>query len=264
MNKQNKPSYYAVIPSHVRYCEMLGYPERLLYGEITALTGKDGYCFASNKYFAELYHVTIQTISKWISNLNKYGFIKVEIIRSEKKEVLERRIFIVDNSNRNITSDTYTLNNEYPSYSNSRYPYYLDNEHSINRNFKYNNIKNKIDELFNYIINNKEKIPEKMTLAQINELKELLQRLELNYTEEIINIFTKDNIEKIKIVIFTLKELLIKNKKNILMKITRDKLIWLYDNCKEKEILYKGTEKEINNFLDYYYISCIREFKKAL
>ena len=260
---KEQPSYYAVIPSHVRYCEKLGYAERLLYGEITALTGKDGYCFASNKYFAELYHVTIPTISKWISHLNKYGFIKVEIIRSEKNEVLERRIFIIDNSNRNITSDTYKLNNKYPSYSNSEYPYYLDDKDPINRNLKYNNINNRIDRLFNFILNNKGEIPEKMTLDQIKRLKELLQRLELNYTEEIINIFTNDNIEKIKIVIFTLKELLIRNKKSILMKVTRDKLISLYNNCKEKECYYKGTEKEIKNFFDYYYISCIREFEKA-
>lgn len=64
VNEENRPSYYAIIPSNVRYCEELKYPERLLYGEITALAGKEGYCFATNKYFAELYHVIPGTISR--------------------------------------------------------------------------------------------------------------------------------------------------------------------------------------------------------
>ena len=71
VNEENRPSYYAIIPSNVRYCEELKYPERLLYGEITALAGKEGYCFATNKYFAELYHVIPGTISRWISHLEK-------------------------------------------------------------------------------------------------------------------------------------------------------------------------------------------------
>lgn len=34
MNEKVMPNYYAVIPSQVRYCKELKYPERLLYGEI--------------------------------------------------------------------------------------------------------------------------------------------------------------------------------------------------------------------------------------
>lgn len=85
VNEQNnKPAYYAIIPSSVRYCEELKFAERLLYGEITALTGKEGYCFATNKYFSELYGVIPGTISRWISHLERLGFIKVEIIRNSK------------------------------------------------------------------------------------------------------------------------------------------------------------------------------------
>ena len=50
MNEEKQPSYYAIIPSEVRYCEELKYPERLMYGEITALAGKEGYCFAKKIY----------------------------------------------------------------------------------------------------------------------------------------------------------------------------------------------------------------------
>ena len=39
MNQEKRPSYYAIIPSSVRYDERLKFAERLLYGEITALFG---------------------------------------------------------------------------------------------------------------------------------------------------------------------------------------------------------------------------------
>lgn len=74
-----KPSYFAVIPASVRYDKRLKPIERLLFGEITCLTNKDGYCFASSSYFAELYGVTRVSISSHISNLAKCGYIDVEI-----------------------------------------------------------------------------------------------------------------------------------------------------------------------------------------
>jgi hypothetical protein len=47
----------------------------MLYAEITALSDKDGYCRASNKYFAELYGVSKTTISTAISELVECGYI---------------------------------------------------------------------------------------------------------------------------------------------------------------------------------------------
>ena len=118
VNEQNRPAYYAIIPSEVRYCEELKYPERLLYGEITALAGKEGYCFATNKYFAELYHVIPGTISRWISHLEKLGFIKTEIITDDRNQILERRIYI-NNIYRDTMPYTYKQNKQYPYEQNS-------------------------------------------------------------------------------------------------------------------------------------------------
>lgn len=73
------PSFYAIIPAHVRYCKELEPNAKLLYGELTALATAQGYCWASNAYFAELYDVDERSIKNWIKSLKDQNFIKVEI-----------------------------------------------------------------------------------------------------------------------------------------------------------------------------------------
>lgn len=96
-----KPSYYAIIPANVRYSNLKP-NTKLLYGEITALASKEGYCFASNRYFADLYDVTKNTISSWISDLHKAGFVSVQLIK-EGNQVIERRIGITQKGDTPIT-----------------------------------------------------------------------------------------------------------------------------------------------------------------
>ncbi len=89
----DKPSYYAIIPAEVRYSNIKP-NAKLLYGEITALSGKLGYCYATNIYFANLYGVSKNTISSWISDLKKLGFITVVVERNDKKQIIKRCIGI--------------------------------------------------------------------------------------------------------------------------------------------------------------------------
>ena len=89
----DKPNYYAIIPAEVRYSNLKP-NAKLLYGEITALSGKLGYCYATNNYFAELYGVSKNTISSWISDLKKLGFINVIVERNAKKQIIKRCIGI--------------------------------------------------------------------------------------------------------------------------------------------------------------------------
>lgn len=86
-----QPNYYAIIPANVRYDNDLKANEKLMYGEITSLSNKHGYCNASNKYFANLYGKDIDTVSDWINNLKKKGYVKIEVLRKGKK-ITERRI----------------------------------------------------------------------------------------------------------------------------------------------------------------------------
>lgn len=76
------PSYYAIIPANVRYCEELTANSKLLYGEITTLCNKEGYCWASNEYFANLYKVKPMQVSRWISDLVRLGFVRSKLNRS--------------------------------------------------------------------------------------------------------------------------------------------------------------------------------------
>ena len=93
---KEKPNYYAIIPADVRYDNELKDKAKLLYGEITSLSDKYGYCYASNKYFAESYGVTVTTISLLIKNLVEKGYIESEIKYKEgSKEILNRYLKII-------------------------------------------------------------------------------------------------------------------------------------------------------------------------
>lgn len=74
----DQPSFYAIIPADVRYDKNLCASAKMLYGEITALTQKDGYCWASNKYFADLYNVSESTVKRWLSNLKEQNYIEID------------------------------------------------------------------------------------------------------------------------------------------------------------------------------------------
>ncbi len=88
---QERPNYYAIIPAEVRYNNNLRANEKLLFGEITALSNTTGKCTASNNYFSKLYGVVPSAITRWVSSLAKYDYIDVEYIK-EGKEIKTRII----------------------------------------------------------------------------------------------------------------------------------------------------------------------------
>lgn len=90
MNEQ--PSYYSIITANVRYDNRLTDSEKLLFAEITSLSNKYGYCTATNSYFARLYEVVKETISRRISNLTKYGYLKIETVKGGK-QIKQRKMY---------------------------------------------------------------------------------------------------------------------------------------------------------------------------
>jgi hypothetical protein len=110
-----KPNYYAIIPAEVRYADITP-NAKLLYAEITALLQMNGVCFASNSYFSNLYNKNKVTISRWISELNKKGFIKTSFTYKEgTKEIANRYIQIcnegIDKNDKEVLSKMLKNNN---------------------------------------------------------------------------------------------------------------------------------------------------------
>lgn len=89
----DKPNFYAIIPANVRYDKRLKPIVRLLYGEITALCNDKGYCWASNSYFANLYEVANETISRYIAQLKEYGYIQI-VYEKKEQNIEKRKIYI--------------------------------------------------------------------------------------------------------------------------------------------------------------------------
>ena len=89
-----RPGYYAIIPADVRYDDGIPPNAKLLYGEISALIGKDGFCYASNAYFVNLYGFSDPTISRLISQLEKAGYIKRELEKDKSGQVVRRKLYL--------------------------------------------------------------------------------------------------------------------------------------------------------------------------
>ena len=228
MNEENKANYYAIIPATIRYSKELKPAEKLLYGEITALTNIKGYCYASNRYFANLYNVTLHTVSQWISHLEKLQYVTIEMIRDNNKVIKERRIYI-----------------NTPYIQKNTYPYVLKSTYPIDEKVQDNNINKIIEDLFILIINNSEKISK--------EFYSILVRLEFIYTTDILSIMQVDKVQMLKEIIYTLYCLYNSEFKSLLLKVERQELINLYLISKENSI---------GNFYNYYKRAIIKEYGK--
>ena len=83
-----KPNFFSVIPAKIKYDKNLSPMSRLLYGDIAALANREGYCWATNAYFASLYEVAISTVSNWIRELSEAGYIYSIVEDGYKRRLL--------------------------------------------------------------------------------------------------------------------------------------------------------------------------------
>jgi CTP-dependent riboflavin kinase len=81
---------FRVIPLSIMQDQKLEFGARLLYGEIGFLAGKEGYCWASNEYFAKTLGTSQRTIRRWLDQLET-GF-KIRREMDQEGLVSERRI----------------------------------------------------------------------------------------------------------------------------------------------------------------------------
>ena len=135
-----KPNYYAILTSEVRYNENLTPNAKLLYAEITALINMNGECFASNKYFADLYGKSKTTISKWVSELVKEGFVEVKLTYKEGTKEINNRYIRILKGGIDKKLNTPILKN------------LKDNNTIVNNNTTYSNKKPSIEEIKQYCL----------------------------------------------------------------------------------------------------------------
>ena len=90
------PGYTALLPPAVRYDQELRPAAKLLYAEISAMADVTGFCWASNRYLAALLGLAKRTVTELLAQLEERGYIMVEILRNEKNEITERRLFLTD------------------------------------------------------------------------------------------------------------------------------------------------------------------------
>ena len=78
LDEQNvKPSYWAVLPATVRYDEKIPASAKLIFAEISALTEKRGFCYASNEYLMQLFGVSERTLQRHLKALEGRGYIQI-------------------------------------------------------------------------------------------------------------------------------------------------------------------------------------------
>ena len=159
-NNNEQPNYYAILPSSVRYDNRLKANEKLLYSEITALSNKTGLCYATNKYFADLYELENETISRWISHLKELNYIDIEIVYKNDTKEIEKRIIKINGIPIDKNINTYIPNNQEG--------YCENNQEGIDEKVKENNTS-----INNTSINIKENIKRKVfKKPTLDELKE--------------------------------------------------------------------------------------------
>lgn len=115
-------SIYHVIPAQIFDDERLTHGEKLFYGLISGLTHRNGYSYCKDQYFADRMKSELRVIQDWLSNLERFGYI-----RRETKKVgmyWERKIY--------LTHSGLDSNNSYEQHKNAA-PIRIAPRNSTNR-----------------------------------------------------------------------------------------------------------------------------------
>lgn len=96
-------AFDVVLPSHLLVNPNLEPNAKLLYGLVRNLSRLEGYCFARNKYLAEMMEVDPRTIQRWLQGLEEQGYIEKEVHEDGFNGA--RKIFIVDNFKKSLQCD---------------------------------------------------------------------------------------------------------------------------------------------------------------
>ena len=78
MEKNSNESFWMVMPTWVFQSDKLTLKAKILYGVISTLTKKEGYCWASNNYLAKQSGISKRMVIYHIQALEHAGLVKTE------------------------------------------------------------------------------------------------------------------------------------------------------------------------------------------
>jgi hypothetical protein len=84
-------SFWTVIPTVIFEDERVPLRAKKLYGLISSLTQKEGFCWASNNFLSERSKIPLGTVRRYLKLLKKLKYVDYEI---NKEEGNQRKIWI--------------------------------------------------------------------------------------------------------------------------------------------------------------------------
>jgi DNA-binding MarR family transcriptional regulator len=94
---------------------------KVFYAIVRNLTKVVGYCYAKNKYLAELMCVDVSTIKRWLCVLERAGYIDVQF--ESHRFGTKRKIFVVDSSEKSLQElENEPISQEHPAHVSSLHP----------------------------------------------------------------------------------------------------------------------------------------------
>lgn len=100
-----KSNDYDILHKKILYDKNISSSAKILFGEIESLCFKEGFCWATNKYFANLYQVSTRTIERWIENLVANNYITRNICFYPNSKQVKKRILKIKVTNMSVPPD---------------------------------------------------------------------------------------------------------------------------------------------------------------
>lgn len=89
---QESSNYYSIIPMEVLLDKKLSDKAKLIYAELSSLDSKAGFAWCSNKYLAELFDISVWTVSKCIQELAAGKYIKCEYETDNARKIYINKV----------------------------------------------------------------------------------------------------------------------------------------------------------------------------
>jgi hypothetical protein len=78
--------------------EKVTHRQAILIGTLNGMSKREGYCYATNKTLSALLNCSIDSLQRDLNFLENNGFIKRLITRNENNQIVDRKIYVIDNS----------------------------------------------------------------------------------------------------------------------------------------------------------------------